>query len=82
MIDTDILDYFDETPDNKKNIIIGIDLGTSNSCCSYWDDDHYVMIPDENGNFLFPSIITFDDNDNIYSCNEAKKHILNNNYFY
>ena len=83
MIDSDILDYFDEPNEEpKKEIIIGIDLGTSNSCCSYWDDDHYVMIPDENGNFLFPSIITFDDKDNIYSCNEAKKHIINNNYFY
>jgi len=83
MIDSDILDYFDEPNEApKKEIIIGIDLGTSNSCCSYWDDDHYVMIPDENGNFLFPSIITFDDKDNIYSCNEAKKHIINNNYFY
>lgn len=81
MIDSDVLDFFDE-PNETKKIIIGIDLGTSNSCCSYWDDDHYVMIPDENGNFLFPSIITFDDKDNIYSCNEAKKHIINNNYFY
>lgn len=83
MIDSDVLDFFDEPNETpKKKIIIGIDLGTSNSCCSYWDDDHYVMIPDENGNFLFPSIITFDDKDNIYSCNEAKKHIINNNYFY
>ncbi len=83
MINSDILDYFDEQPENpKENIIIGIDLGTSNSCCSYWDADHYVMIPDENNNILFPSIITFDKNDKIYSCNEAKKYILNDNYFY
>ena len=81
-INDDILDYFDDPKQEKEKIIIGIDLGTSNSCASYWDKDHYIMIPNENNTFIFPSIISFDNSDHIYSCLAAKEYINNNNFFY
>lgn len=81
-INDDILDYFDGPKQEKEKIVIGIDLGTSNSCASYWDKDHYIMIPNENNTFIFPSIISFDNSDHIYSCLAAKEYINNNNFFY
>ena len=82
MSQEDIINDFFDDKQQQDEIIIGIDLGTSNSCCSYWDNDHYVMIPDEVGNILFSSIISFDSNDNMYTCNIAVKHINGNNFFY
>lgn len=89
LIDSYISNYFNATetiPDIKPDIIIGIDLGTCNSCCSVWRNNKYEIIPDENGNHVFPSIIVFDEHDNIYSCNTARDYINNHpssqNFFY
>jgi molecular chaperone DnaK (HSP70) len=86
----DINSYFNSTEEkikeDKEDIIIGIDLGTCNSCCSIWRNNKYEIIKDESNNNTFPSIIVFDKNDNIYSCNNAIDYINKNysteNYFY
>jgi len=39
-------------------IILGIDLGTSNSCISIWRNNKLEVIPD-NGNLTIPSIVSF-----------------------
>jgi molecular chaperone HscC len=41
--------------------IIGIDLGTTNSVCSIWQDGQAVLIPNRLGGFLTPSIVSLDD---------------------
>lgn len=41
--------------------IIGIDLGTTNSLIACWKDDKAVLISDEIGNTLFPSVVSFVD---------------------
>lgn len=83
MINNDIDTFFnEEIKQENEDIVIGIDLGTSNSCCSIWKNNKPIMIPDENGKFIFPSIIAFDANDNIYSCNAAVSKLNENNYFY
>lgn len=53
-----------------NNIVLGIDLGTTNSVASYWDGKKYVNIKNGNTN-IFPSIIEF---------TEKGKIICNNNY--
>src|SRR5205807_2693316 len=57
--------------------ILGIDLGTSNTCCSIWRNNQLEVIPDEFGNKTIPSIIAFTNIDRFIGL-EAKKQILLN----
>jgi heat shock protein 1/8 len=52
--------------------IIGIDLGTTNTCVSIWKDGCAEIIPDEFGNKLIPSYVAY-TNKNRYIGNDAKK---------
>ena len=72
-----------EIDDIDNNIIFGIDLGTTNSCISYWKNNSLVIIPDENGNKIIPSIVAF-TNKSKYVGNSAKnqKEINTENVFY
>ena len=60
-----------ERNSNDQNIIIGIDLGTTNSVISVWKNNKYEIITDKMGNKLIPSIISFYDDVKLYG-NEAK----------
>ena len=59
--------------------IIGIDLGTTNSCVSIWKDNRLVTIPDEYGYNTIPSVVSFSNND-IYIGREANKQKKINPY--
>jgi heat shock protein 1/8 len=61
---------------NKLNddIIIGIDLGTSNSCVGIWRNKNFECIPDENGNRTIPSMVAF-TNRSKYIGYEAKNQL-------
>jgi len=45
--------------DPEEDIIIGIDLGTTNSAVCIIKDNNYEIIPDEYGNRTVPSIVSF-----------------------
>lgn len=45
---------------DKKEIVVGIDFGTTNSLISYCQDNNQKVIKMENGSELLPSIITLD----------------------
>ena len=51
--------------DNENNdvylddIIIGIDLGTTNTCVSIWRNENLEIIPDEKGNRTIPSYVAY-----------------------
>lgn len=50
----------DKTPEEPKNdIIIGIDLGTTNSAVSIIRNNNYEIIPDEYGNRTIPSFVSY-----------------------
>ena len=67
---------------NKEDIIVGIDLGTSNSCICYWNNSSLVMIPDEKGNKTIPSYVGF-TNISRYVGNDAKNQsVLNTSNVY
>ncbi len=42
--------------------ILGIDLGTTNSCVSVIKDGHAVVIPNQEGGRTTPSVVAFDQN--------------------
>ena len=63
--------------------VIGIDLGTTNTCVAIWKDNCAEIIPDEFGNKLIPSYVAY-TNINRYVGLDAKnqKDINIKNVFY
>jgi molecular chaperone DnaK (HSP70) len=45
----------------EEDVIIGIDLGTTYSCVSYWESnwDRVDLIPNGQGQMITPSVIAF-----------------------
>lgn len=54
-------------------MIIGIDLGTTNSLACYFKDNKTHIIPNRLGENLTPSVVSIDEDDNIYVGKIAKE---------
>ncbi len=62
-----------------KEIILGIDLGTTNSVVSYMQDDHGVkVIPSPEGTNTCPSVVSFKKDGEEIVGNAAKRMLLTN----
>ncbi|MBK7524957.1 MAG: Fe-S protein assembly chaperone HscA [Saprospiraceae bacterium] len=60
-----------------KDVIIGIDLGTTNSLVAYIDNGNAIVIKDKNGaHALIPSIVHFTDNNEILVGDDARLKML------
>jgi molecular chaperone DnaK len=57
--------------------IIGIDLGTSNSCFSYWDGSKYNIIPNAEGDRTTPSIVAFTDSGELVGKSAKNQAVTN-----
>ena len=53
--------------------IIGIDLGTTNSLVFYWDGEKSCPIPNAHGEYLTPSVVSFDDDGTVFVGKIAKE---------
>ena len=56
--------------------IIGIDLGTTNSLVSVWKDGRIQLVPNSFGEYLTPSVVSFDDNGEVYVGKIAKERLI------
>lgn len=63
--------------EQAKEIIIGIDLGTTNSLVAYMKDGTATCVKDINGkSTLVPSVVHFGANDQIIVGDNAKQHLI------
>ena len=47
-------------------MIVGIDLGTTNSLIAYYTDEGPKIIPNRLGENLTPSVVSIDEEENVY----------------
>jgi Fe-S protein assembly chaperone HscA len=56
--------------------VVGIDLGTTFSLAAYMENGHPVVVRDEQGVALVPSVISFHDDGSVLVGSEARKRCL------
>ena len=56
--------------------IIGIDLGTTNSLVSVWENGRCQLVPNAFGEYLTPSIVSFDADGTVYVGKIAKERLV------
>jgi Fe-S protein assembly chaperone HscA len=56
--------------------VVGIDLGTTNSLVAYVEDGQPVVIRDDSGDALVPSVVSIGENGTIYVGREAQRRLL------
>jgi molecular chaperone HscA len=67
----------DGSLEREKDIIVGIDLGTTNSLVAYMKDHQPYCVKDPNGkSTLVPSVVHFTDNEDIIVGDEAKTKLI------
>ena len=59
-------------------IVLGIDLGTTNSCVSIWKNNQVTVIPNKNGAYTTPSMVSFSKNE--ITVGDVAKNNIHKNY--
>lgn len=87
----DILDFMKNKNTIKQNInenknnlfyIIGIDLGTTNSCCSVYRNNQIEIIPDDKGNKYIPSYVGFTNVNKYVGFDAKNQSVINSDNVY
>ena len=58
--------------------VVGIDLGTTNSAVSVYENDTFKIIPNSEGNNTTPSVVAFLDNGDVIVGESAKRQSVTN----
>ena len=56
--------------------VIGIDLGTTNSLASVWRNGRIELIPNTFGEYLTPSVVSFEEDGEVYVGKVAKERLI------
>lgn len=56
-------------------MIVGIDLGTTNSLIAVWEGDHPKLIPNSLGTFLTPSCVSLDEDGSVLVGQAARERL-------
>ena len=51
--------------EEDREIVLGIDLGTTNSCVSIWNNNQVKVIQNTSGAYTTPSMVSFSKTDKI-----------------
>jgi len=62
--------------DTREKIVVGIDLGTTNSLVSYWTEDGPQIIPNVLGDSLTPSVVSVDDKGQVFVGKIARERLI------
>ncbi|OIX95188.1 hypothetical protein BFS14_15095 [Serratia fonticola] len=57
-------------------VMIGIDLGTTNSLAALWQDNRTILIPNALGEYLTPSVVGLDDNGALLVGKVAQERLI------
>lgn len=60
----------------SENMIVGIDLGTTNSLIAYYTNEGAKIIPNRLGKNLTPSVVSIDDEGQVYVGETAKERAI------
>lgn len=60
-------------PEDNQKVVVGIDLGTTNSLVASYINNQYVILKDDNGNDLIPSVVYYDKNNKVLVGHAATK---------
>lgn len=60
---------------NEENMIVGIDLGTTNSLIAYFSEDGPKIIPNRLGKNLTPSVVSVDGEGNVFVGETARERM-------
>ena len=75
--------YNEDKFNKDENIVVGIDLGTTNSCVGVWRNNNLEIIPDEFGNNTIPSFVGYTKVNKYVGINAKNQKELNpKNVFY
>ena len=66
----------------QEDIIIGIDLGTTNSCASIWRNNALEIIPDDKGNKTIPSYVGYTNISRYIGLEAKNQSIINSTNVY
>ena len=56
-------------------MIVGIDLGTTNSLIAYYTEDGPKIVPNRLGDRLTPSVVSIDEEENVYVGKTAQERM-------
>ncbi len=60
------------------SVILGIDLGTTNSCCCFIENNSPVLVPNKEGSRVTPSVVAFTEKKEIFVGHIAKRQAITN----
>ncbi len=68
------------TMEDDEYNVMGIDLGTTNSCVAVWKNGQIAIVPNEMGLRTTPSVVSFFPNETLVGFGAAKKMEQNFRY--